>query len=100
METVFLELVKLSLIGSLFAGAVMLVRLIFPKTPKWMFCLLWGVVALRLICPVTIESHFSLVPDKIASGQIIANVGSEYIGDVDIIYENNAGYQDAVEAGL
>ena len=99
MQAVFLELIKLSLIGSLFAGAVMLVRLIFPKTPRWIFCLLWGVVALRLICPLSIESSISLVPDRIASGQIIASVGNEYIGDVDIIRENDAAYDSAVEAG-
>ena len=99
MQAVFLELVKLSLIGSLFAAAVMLVRLILPKTPKWIFCLLWGVVALRLICPVSIESKLSLVPENIASGQIITSVGDAYIGDVEIIRENDTGYRDAVDAG-
>ena len=99
MQNVFLELVKLSLIGSLFAAAVMLVRLVFRKAPKWLFCILWGVVALRLICPVSIESNVSLVPDRLATGQIITNVGNEYIGDVDIIYESNAGYNNAIEAG-
>ena len=92
-------MVKLSLIGSLFAAAVILVRLIFRKAPKWLFCVLWGVVALRLICPVSIESSLSLVPDRLASGQIFTNVGNEYIGDVDIIYESNAGYSNAIEAG-
>ena len=100
MQTIFLELIKLSLIGSLFAGAVMLVRLILPKTPKWIICLLWGVVALRLICPVSIESRFSLVPNRIASGQIITSIGDEYVGDINIIHENSAEYSDAVEAGL
>ena len=99
MQSIFLDLVKLSLIGSLFAAAVMLVRLIFRKAPKWLFCVLWGIVALRLICPVAIKSDISLVPDKLATGQIITNVGNEYIGDVDIIYESNAGYSNAIEAG-
>lgn len=99
MQELFLELVKLSLIGSLFAFAVMLVRLLFRKAPKWIFCILWGVVALRLVVPISIESDLSLVPDRLATGQIITNVGSDYIGDVDIIYESNAGYSNAVEAG-
>ena len=99
MEAFFLELVKLSLIGSLFAAAVMLVRLVFPKTPKWILCLMWGVVALRLIFPVSIESKLSLVPENIASGQIITSVGDAYIGDVEIIRENDTGYRDAVDAG-
>jgi len=99
MQTVFLELLKLSLIGSLFAAAVMLVRLVFRRAPKWLFCVLWGVVALRLICPVSIESKVSLIPERLASGQIIVSAGNEYIGDVDILYESNAGYISAVEAG-
>lgn len=99
MQKLFLELMKLSLNGTLFALSVMLVRLIFRKAPKWLFCLLWGVVALRLVCPISIESNFSLVPDRVASGQIITNVGEGYLGEVDIIYESNAGYSNAVEAG-
>ena len=99
MQELFLELVQLSLTGSLFVLAVMFVRIIFRKAPKWLFCLLWGVVALRLICPISVESDFSLVPDRLASGQIISNVGNNYIGEVNIIYENNAGYSNAVEAG-
>ena len=99
MQELFLELVKLSLPGSLIALAVMLVRLVFRKAPKWIFCALWGVVALRLIFPFSVESELSLVPDRLASGQIIANVGSEYIGEVDVIYENNAGYSNALKAG-
>ena len=99
MQELFLELVQLSLTGSLFVLAVMLVRIIFQKAPKWLFCLLWGVVALRLICPISVESELSLVPDRLASGQIISNVGSDYVGEVNIIYENNAGYSNAVEAG-
>ena len=99
MQNVFLEVVKLSLTGSLFAAAVMLVRLFFRKAPKWLFCVLWGAVALRLICPVSVESNVSLVPDNLASGQIIANVGNAYIGEVDILYESNTGYDHAVEAG-
>ena len=99
MQDVFLELLKLSLIGSLFAAAVMLVRLVFRKAPKWLFCMLWGVVALRLICPVSIESGFSVIPNELADGQIIANVGEGYVGAVDIIYEDNARYGNALEAG-
>ena len=56
-------------------------------------------VALRLICPVTVESRFSLIPDRISSGQIIATMASEYVGDVDIIHENDDGYDSAVAAG-
>lgn len=99
MQEFFLELLKLSLIGSLFAVVVMLLRLIFGKAPKWIFCVLWGIVALRLVIPISVESDLSLVPEKLASGQMITNVGEDYLGDVDIIYESNGSYSNALEAG-
>ena len=85
MQELFSELVKLSLIGSLFAVAVILLRFVFRKAPKWFFCLLWGMVALRLICPFSIESQLSLVPDNLANGQILSNVENAYIGQVEIL---------------
>ncbi len=62
METVFLKLVNLSLTAGWLILAVLLLRLVFRKAPKWVFCLLWGLVALRLVCPVSIESALSLIP--------------------------------------
>ena len=99
MQKLFLETVQLSLTGSLFALAVMLVRGIFRRAPKWLFCLLWGIVALRLICPLSIESALSMVPDNLASGQVITSAGKDYIGEVDIIYEGSTEYDAAVESG-
>ena len=62
MEALFLKLVNLSVMASLLVLAVLLLRLIFRKAPRWIFCLLWGLVALRLICPVSLESALSLIP--------------------------------------
>ena len=99
MQALFLELVRLSLTGSVFALAVMALRLLLRKAPKWLLCLLWGVVALRLICPISMESRFSLMPDSLSSGQVLQDVGSGYVGEVDVLYESNAGYNAAVDAG-
>lgn len=99
MQALFLELLRLSLTGSVFALAVMALRLLLWKAPKWLLCLLWGVVALRLICPVSMESRFSLMPDALSSGQVLQEVGSSYVGEVDVLYETNAGYTNAIEAG-
>ena len=99
MQVLFLKLLELSLTGSLFALAVMLIRLLFRRAPRWIFCVLWGIVALRLLLPISIESSFSVVPESVASGEIISGVGDRYVGKVDVYYENNAGYSDAVDAG-
>ena len=42
--------------------AVLLLRVLLRKAPRWTVCLLWGVVALRLVFPFSIESVFSLIP--------------------------------------
>lgn len=99
MEALFLELMKLSIAGSLFVLAVLALRLVFRKAPKWVFCLLWGIVALRLIIPVSIESMFSLVPDSIASGQAVMDVTDNYFGEVEYLYEGTQDYEAAVDAG-
>lgn len=62
MGNAFLELLNLSITASWLILAILLFRLIFRKTPKWVNCLLWGMVAIRLICPFSIESSFSVVP--------------------------------------
>lgn len=63
MEALFLKLVNMSITASWLVLAILSVRLLFQKTPKWILCLLWGLVAFRLICPFSIESSLSLIPD-------------------------------------
>jgi hypothetical protein len=64
MEALFLKLVNLSLTAGYLVLAVMLARLVFRRMPKWTACVLWGLVALRLICPVSPESTLSLIPSS------------------------------------
>ena len=54
----------MSITASWLVLAVIAIRLIFKKAPKWILCLLWGLVAFRLICPFSIESSLSLIPDS------------------------------------
>lgn len=63
MTAVFLKLLNISITASWIVLAVVLVRLFLRKTPRWIVCILWGIVALRLVLPFTFESRLSLVPD-------------------------------------
>ena len=67
MNALFLKMLNMGLTASWLVLAVLLLRLLLKKAPKWMHCLLWAVVALRLVLPVTFESGLSLVP----SGEVI-----------------------------
>lgn len=62
MDDVFLKLVNLSISASWLILAVLVLRVVLKKAPKWVMPLLWGVVALRLVCPFSIESALSLIP--------------------------------------
>lgn len=62
MDAVFLKLLNMSIAAGWLIMAVIFLRLIFKKAPKWIRCILWAIVAVRLVCPFTIESPLSLIP--------------------------------------
>lgn len=62
MTEIFLKVFNMSVSASWLILAVLVLRLVLRKSPKWVVVLLWGVVALRLLCPFSIESALSLIP--------------------------------------
>ena len=96
MSDLFLKIVNMSISASWLVVAVLILRLVLKKAPKWVNVLLWGIVAVRLICPFSFESALSLIPsaetfpDKIISGPSfdvqtgitpIDNRINDYLGD-------------------
>ena len=61
-DSIFINLLNVSISSCWLVGAVLIFRLLFRRAPKWLNVALWAVVAVRLICPVSIESSLSLVP--------------------------------------
>lgn len=64
MGEIFLELLNRSITAGWLILAILVLRLALRKTPRWIFCLLWGLAAFRLICPFSLESVFSMVPSR------------------------------------
>ena len=62
MSELFLKILNMSISATWVVLAVVVLRLILKKAPKWVNVLLWGMVAVRLICPISLESVFSLIP--------------------------------------
>ena len=60
MTDIFLRIVELSWQAGVLALAVMLARLVLRRAPKWAVCLLWVLVAVRLVLPVSLQSPVSL----------------------------------------
>lgn len=99
MKELFLEVVKLSLSGSIFVAAVVLLRLVFRKAPRWVFCLLWALAAARLALPVQVETELSVIPPAISDGQAVEGVMSGFVGDTTVYYEGSGDYEAAINAG-
>lgn len=59
----FLTLVNRGLSAGWLVLAVVAARFLLKKAPRWAVCALWGLVALRLLCPFSPESPLSLIPD-------------------------------------
>ena len=96
MSDLFLKIVNMSISASWLVVAVLILKLVLKKAPKWVNVLLWGIVAVRLICPFSFESALSLIPsaetfpEKIISGPSfdvqtgitpIDNRINDYLGD-------------------
>lgn len=62
MTELFLKILNMSITASVLVLLVMILRLLLKKAPKGLHVLLWGLVAVRLICPFAVESEFSLIP--------------------------------------
>lgn len=62
MTAIFLKILNMSISAGWLILAVMILRFVLKKAPKWIFCILWGMVAVRLIFPPMFESSWSLIP--------------------------------------
>ena len=85
MGEVFLKVLNMSITASLLILAVIGFRFIFRKTPKWVHCFLWSVVAIRLICPFSIESAFGLLSstEPIKDYAVVEGETQDYIPSIN-----------------
>lgn len=63
MKELFTSFFNITVSGSIMILAAILLRMIFRKAPKAVRCLLWGLIFLRFLIPVQIETSFSLRPE-------------------------------------
>lgn len=72
MSMIFLKIVNMSIMASWLILAVILIRLLLKKAPRWITCALWALVAVRLLLPFSFESALSIIP---SSETIPSNIG-------------------------
>ena len=74
MNELFLKIINMSISASWLVLVVLILRFVLKKAPKWVNILLWGIVAIRLICPFSFESTLSLIP---SAETIPLNIGMD-----------------------
>lgn len=80
MSEVFLKIINMSISASWLVLVVLVLRFFLKKAPKWVNILLWGIVAIRLICPFSFESVLSLIP---SAKTIPLNIGTDTTPAID-----------------
>lgn len=63
MSEIFSNILGISITAGFVSAVIFIIRIILKGAPRWITCLLWGFVALRLLCPVLPESTVSFIPD-------------------------------------
>ncbi|SEP54642.1 Signal transducer regulating beta-lactamase production, contains metallopeptidase domain [Lachnospiraceae bacterium NE2001] len=64
MKELFAGILNISISAGILIVVCVLVRLLFRNMPKYIRCLMWLLVAVRLAIPFAIESPFSLLPAR------------------------------------
>lgn len=62
MDAIFIKILNLSVMASWIVLAVLLLRLLLRRAPRWVSCAMWAIVALRLALPFSLEAVISLIP--------------------------------------
>lgn len=88
MSELFLSVINMSLTASYVILLVLLVRLLLKKAPKFISYAIWGVVAIRLIVPISFQSIFSLMPWNSNAAPI----------PYDIVYQQSPQINSGIEA--
>ena len=77
MGDIFLKILNMSIAASWLILAAALFRFALKKAPKWIAVLLWGIVALRLVIPLSLESALSLIPSAERSEEHTSELQSQ-----------------------
>ena len=102
MSDIFIKIIEMSISASWLIAVVIILRLLFKKVPRRGVCCLWALVALMLVCPFSIESRLSLIPDvKLPIVTNIENADAVGAGDTTgvLLTGSNVNWADGVAEG-
>lgn len=63
MEVAFIKIFNMSVVSIWLILAVIILRMLLKNAPKWIRCVMWAMVDVRLVVPFSFESSFSVIPN-------------------------------------
>lgn len=105
MDSLFIDIMNNAIVASWLIVAIIILRLVLKKVPKWIHCLLWGLVAIKLLIPVNIESPFGILPSTkpishditVAEVPAVDTVATGIDGNINfVLAENLSGDNNAL----
>ncbi|MBP3704975.1 MAG: M56 family metallopeptidase, partial [Clostridia bacterium] len=97
MGEVFLKLLNLSIAAGWIVLALVILRVILRKMPRWIVCWMWAAVGIRLATPFAFESEVTLLP----STKIIDDPESSVRLVIQTAFENfDVSANDLLEGGI
>ena len=102
MSDIFYKIIEMSISASWLIAVVIILRLFLRKAPRKIVCCLWALVALRLVCPFSVESRLSLVPE--VRLPIVTNMANNAVGAGDmtgvLLTGNNVNLAEGMADGV
>ncbi|MBE6738548.1 MAG: M56 family metallopeptidase [Ruminococcaceae bacterium] len=95
MANIFLTILNISITASYIALAALVLRLLLKRNPKWITCILWALLAIRLLVPFSFESKLSLIPsaEPVKSQSVLSSADAP----IDNNYETLAPQAPIIE---
>ena len=79
LTEVFIKVLDMSMAATWMMLAVALLRALLKKAPRSLICLMWALTAVRLLCPLSFRSIFSLLPSFSPTDRVIARAAESVI---------------------
>ncbi len=101
IEKLFIQVLNMSMTGSIVILAVLLMRILLKKAPKIFCYCLWAAVLFRLFCPVSFTAFFS--PFSVFHTSAVSTGRLEYIPQEMMVHvqpeDSSSVFEESGEAG-
>lgn len=76
LTALFQKVLEMSIQAGILILVVLVIRILFRRLPKSITCLLWAIVALRLMVPVSFETSWGIWPGLKTAGSTLTQSGA------------------------